>query len=106
MERSNTCGRLCTMTAPAARIQPERITMAGACAITGKRGRALRDLAATGKLPGAVKIGGEWTFSEAKLRAWIDELEKQQATPCPPVVRRPRDIATGTATSSGRARRS
>ena len=82
------------MTAPAARIQPERITMAGACVITGKRGRALRELAVSGKVLVAVKIGGERTFHEVRLRTWIDELEKQQAAPCAPVDRRPRIIAS------------
>jgi hypothetical protein len=59
--------------------------MAQAVAITGKSERALQSMALAGKVPGAAKIGGEWTFNEARLRAWVEELEipKCHAKPLP-----------------------
>lgn len=56
-------------------IKAERIKIAQACAITGKAKRRLQLMAKKGKVPGAAKIWGEWTFDEAKLRAWVRELE-------------------------------
>jgi hypothetical protein len=61
-------------------IKPERVTMAVACAITGKKPRSLRGMCLAGQVPGAAKLGGEWTFNEAQLRAWIDDLEQQPAS--------------------------
>jgi hypothetical protein len=37
--------------------------MDGAKSITGKTARALRAMAIGGAIPGAVKIGGEWTLT-------------------------------------------
>ena len=66
-------------------IRRERVKMAQAVAITGKSDRALQAMALAGKVPGAAKIGGEWTFDEATLRAWVKELEVPQwlAKPLP-----------------------
>lgn len=56
----------------------ERGTIAEAMVITGKRsGRAVRALAAAGEFPGAAKIGGEWTFDLAKLRAYVERKERE-----------------------------
>lgn len=48
--------------------------MAAACAITGKDVRARQVMATGRKVPSAAKIGGEWTFGEARLRAWVKML--------------------------------
>lgn len=90
----------------AAEVLTERITMAAACAITGKKPRALRTMCIGGQVPGAVKIGGEWTFDEARLRAWIGILEKQQAAKCQSAVQRPRPIASGRTVPFGGGKRS
>jgi len=81
-------------------ILPERVKMAQAVAITGKSKRALQAMALAGKVPGAAKIGGEWTFNEATLRAWVEELEIPQ---CPA---KPLRIRSGAARSSGVGSRS
>jgi hypothetical protein len=57
-------------------LPAERVKMDAALSITGKSVRALQALAKRGEVPGAKKIGGEWTFNEAKLRAWVDETEE------------------------------
>lgn len=88
----------------ARRIKPERVRMAEACAITGKASRAIQDMAATGKIPGAAKIGGEWTFNELTLRRWVERLE---STPCQePDGGRPRLIRFGGGASCGAGSRS
>jgi hypothetical protein len=96
---------LCTMSSAPFPAVPERIKMAAACAITGKAARALRDLATAGKIPGAAKIGGEWTFDVARLRAWICDLEQQQGNRCATVEKLP-TTASGTERSFGGGRRS
>src|ERR1700674_3931769 len=58
--------------------QPERIKMAAACVITGLGPRRMQQMAERGEIPGTVKIGGLWVFHEAKLRAWLSELEESQ----------------------------
>jgi hypothetical protein len=83
-------------------LAPERIKMAAARAITGKGERALRALAP--KIPGAAKIGGEWTFNEARLRSWIDAKE-QEAGQCQNDARH-HNTVSGRVTSYGGARRS
>jgi hypothetical protein len=42
---------------------------------TGKGRRALQSMAARGLIPGAAKIGREWTFDRIKVRRWIRDLE-------------------------------
>jgi len=43
---------------------------------TGKGARALQAMAARGLIPGAAKIGREWTFDRIKVRRWIRDLEQ------------------------------
>lgn len=52
-------------------VKMERIRAAAAAGILGVEVRTVQALAARGDLPGAAKIGGLWTFSEAALRTWI-----------------------------------
>jgi hypothetical protein len=72
-------------------------------------------MAKAGKVPGAAKIEGEWTFNLERLRGWVKELEEQscqtpKTTPAesvaPPAAARSRPIRSGTATSSTAARQS
>lgn len=61
-----------------ARIDDRRIKMADALPLIGKSIRVAQQMAEAGEIPGAIKIRGEWTFSYAKLRAWLDDLERDQ----------------------------
>jgi hypothetical protein len=81
-------------------IRQERVKIAQAIAITGKSERALQGMALAGKIPGAAKIGGEWTFNDATLRAWVEELEITQCHA------RPLPIRSGAARSYGVGSRS
>jgi hypothetical protein len=63
---------------PMLRIDDTRIKMADALPLIGKSIRVAQQMAEAGEIPGAIKIRGEWTFSLAKLRAWLDELENEQ----------------------------
>ena len=85
------------------RMTRERIRIGEASAITGKTARALQGMAIRGDVPGAAKIGGQWTFHEATLRAWVNDLEKRS---CRAVVARPRPIRSGAVPSFGAARKS
>jgi hypothetical protein len=63
---------------------PERIDVHKAAAVCGVPPRTVQGLAAQGRVPGAAKIGRRWTFSEAKLRQWIEVLEaatRRRSTP-------------------------
>ncbi len=42
---------------------------------TGLSLRTVQSLAAQGKIPGAAKLGGRWTFDLVKLRKWIADEE-------------------------------
>lgn len=45
--------------------------------ITGLSARCLQALALKGVIPGATKLGGQWTFDEERLRAWsVGEPDK------------------------------
>lgn len=61
-------------------VARERVRMPVAMAITGKSARVLQSMALKQLIPGACKIGGEWTFNEKRLRAWVrgepDQLHK------------------------------
>lgn len=52
--------------------------MARVVDILGLSDRRVQQKAERGELPGAIKIDGLWTFDEAKLLAWLDDLERQQ----------------------------
>lgn len=53
-----------------------RCRIAEACYWTGLPARTVQNLAASGKIPGAAKLGGLWTFDRARLRGWIRERER------------------------------
>lgn len=55
----------------------ERCKIALAMAITGLAKRQLQMLAAQGKVPGAAKLGGTWTFNERVLRQWVAKREAE-----------------------------
>ena len=59
-------------------LAPERIKMARARAVVGLETRVMQRMAEAGEIPGAIKIGGAWTFDEARLRNFLAELEAQQ----------------------------
>jgi excisionase family DNA binding protein len=77
-------------------IRPERIRCDEAAAILGVRTRTVQALALRGELPGAARIGGLWTFSEAALRKYIEERTQW------PKDRRPRSTPIGAAERYGR----
>lgn len=77
----------------------ERVPICQAVLITGKRRRTIQALAAAGKIPGAAKLGGQWSFDERRLRGWVSEQEME-----PWQDDRPRRAATGGATHSGRGK--
>lgn len=39
--------------------------------------RKVQELAAAGRIPGAAKLGGVWTFDPDKVRGWIAHQEHQ-----------------------------
>src|SRR5690606_19537578 len=78
-------------------LKAERIRLRKAAEILGGNERTVQALALRGDLPGAVKIGGLWTFDEAALRNYIKER-----TQCPR-DRKPLNTPTGEAKSYGRA---
>lgn len=65
---------------------------------TGKSKRALQDMARRGLIPGAVKIGGEWTFDVVEFERWIIALGEAS---CPTI-----GISTRSVKSGGIARKS
>jgi hypothetical protein len=84
--------------------EPERGTIVDAMRITGlRRRRTVQALAAAGKLPGAAKIAGSWTFDLRKLRAYVADREMacQDAASATP-----RKIAIGATASCMAALRS
>src|SRR5947209_6027680 len=59
-------------------IPAERVKMAAAVVITGEDVRTLQALAAAGRIPGAAKLSRNWSFDEAKLRAWVRGKERER----------------------------
>ena len=53
----------------------ERVRTKEASSILGVSHHVIIKMAAQGKLPGAAKIGGTWTFDREKLRRFIREKE-------------------------------
>ena len=64
-------------TSEAAR-KPERVRARAASLICGLPVRTVQHLAAQGVIPGAAKLGGQWTFDEVTLRAWIRRREAER----------------------------
>jgi hypothetical protein len=76
----------------------ERGTSQQAAAILGVKSRKLQAMSARGEIPGAAKLGRQWTYDLPKLRQFIDQQEK---ITCQGSAKRPPD-AIGAAISSGR----
>lgn len=57
--------------------EAERIRCRDVCRMTSLSLRKVQQLAVAGKIPGAARIGGVWTFDPARVRAWIREQELQ-----------------------------
>jgi excisionase family DNA binding protein len=57
--------------------RPERIKTAEAAPILGLSVRTVQAMAARGELPGAARIGQQWTFNEAKIREFIADKERE-----------------------------
>jgi hypothetical protein len=77
------------------RIRPpehERGTAADAAAILGLKPRKLQAMAARSEIPGAAKLGRQWTFDLAELRRFVEQRE--QETKCRGSEKR-RPAATG-----------
>jgi hypothetical protein len=58
----------------------ERVTIRAAAKILGLKVRTLQAMSARGEIPGAAKIGRQWTYDPAKLRRFVEQQE--QATTC------------------------
>jgi hypothetical protein len=75
----------------------ERVTLGQAAAILGLKHRKLQGMAQRGEIPGAAKIGRQWTFDLARLRRFVTQQEN--VTKCRG-NERPRPEPTGAAKSS------
>jgi hypothetical protein len=72
-------------------IAGRRCKIAAAVEILGETPRTIRNHAAAGKIPGAAKPFGTWTFDIALLHAFVAEKEKERCQNGP----RPRVDAIG-----------
>ena len=81
----------------------ERGTTIEAAAILGLKPRKLQAMAQRGEIPGAAKLGRQWTYDLAKLRRFVEQQEK--VTACQRSAK-PRPDAIGAAEFYGRKFRS
>lgn len=58
----------------------ERVAIHEAGRITGLKRRTLQAMAAAGRVPGAAKLGGIWSFDVERLRGWLRDQEQKVAT--------------------------
>jgi hypothetical protein len=79
-------------------IKRERGGIDDAVAILGLKKRNVEDKAASGKIPGAVKIGKLWTFNLQVLRDFVRDAERKQ---CLTNEQRHHPAVTGAAIFSG-----
>jgi hypothetical protein len=68
--------------------EPERVGTAEAASILGVKPRKLQAMSQRNEIPGAAKIGRQWTYDQAKLRQFIERQE--QVTACHGSAMRPR----------------
>jgi hypothetical protein len=80
----------------------QRGTAVEAAARLGLKPRKLQAMSQRGEIPGAAKLGRQWTYDLAKLRRFIEQQEK--VTTCRQGAK-PRRAATGAALPSGAALR-
>ena len=76
--------------------EPERIRTAEVVRLTSLSIATILDMARTGRIPGAAKLGGTWTFDPLQIRAWIRQQERKTAC-------RTRVTSTKEATRTGAA---
>src|SRR5262249_3722241 len=88
---------------PVASPPAERGTAKQAAAILGLKPRKLQAMSQRGEIPGAAKLGRQWTYDLAKLRRFVEQQET--ATTCQRSAR-PRQDATGAAKFFGAKLRS
>lgn len=74
-----------------------RCKIDGAVEILGGTARTIRHQAQAGKIPGAAKPFGEWTFDVAMLRAFLAQKEKEACQ----ASGKPQRAAIGAKASSG-----
>jgi hypothetical protein len=88
---------------PPAGLRPpaERSSTKQATAILGLKPRKLQAMSQRGEIPGAAKLGRQWTYDLVKLRRFVEQQEKAWQGSA-----RPRPGATGAAIPSGAALRS
>ena len=55
----------------------ERVRVADVVRITSLPARTVQDMAASGNLPGAAKMGKVWTFDPIAVRAWVRQKEAE-----------------------------
>ena len=55
----------------------DRVRPADVVRMTSLSLRQVQSMAASGKIPGAAKLGGVWTFDPAQVRAWIRAEERR-----------------------------
>jgi hypothetical protein len=79
-----------------------RGTAKQAATILGLKPRKLQLMSQRGEIPGAAKLGRQWTYDLAKLRRFVEQQE--QVTACQKGAK-PRPDATGAAKFSGAALR-
>src|SRR5215469_2702337 len=58
-----------------------RIRPAEVARITSLSIRKVQEMAASGKIPGAAKFDGVWTFDPVQIKAWIHQRERAAACP-------------------------
>jgi hypothetical protein len=80
----------------------ERGTIKEAASILGIRPRKLQAMSQRGEIPGAAKIGRQWTYDLVKLRGFVSQQEQA----CHQGTARPRPVATGGEIPSGAALKS
>jgi len=52
---------------------PEYLTIDEVCELLQLGKRTVYELARTGRLPGAAKVGGQWRVNRHKLMAWLED---------------------------------
>src|ERR1700722_17693462 len=77
------------MDLPTPRIRPSEVAR-----ITSLSMRQIQSMAASGKIPGAAKLGGVWTFDPSQISAWVRKAENE-------ACRRPATTYTSAATYGG-----
>ena len=61
--------------------EPARINVAAASAMLGATPRTVRAWAAAGKIPGAAKLLGQFTFDRAMLAGWVSIRKLKEEDP-------------------------